>query len=231
MDTRDPIVLLPPTAGPHPGVVLGAEAYGVNEFILGVGERLASRGYAVLIPDYYDGDGPTDREAYDDFNEVVECIGRLDFTRATRALVRGFDQLRCAPGVDPDRVALWGYCTGGTLAWLTACQRDVAAAVLFFPSQPTFATLGPDTPVHPVDLLWMLDSPTLIIYGDDDQVMPPEALADLRARIDRWSVPAEVRTYADAGHAFTVPWGPLRRADAAEAATRDAEEFLDRTLR
>jgi carboxymethylenebutenolidase len=231
MNDPDPILLLPAIGGPHPGVVLGAEAYGVNEFIVEVGERLVARGYAVLVPDYYDGDGPTDREAYDDFTEVIECIGRLDFTRATRALVRGVDQLRRTPDVDPGRIAVWGYCTGGTLAWLTACQRDVAAAVLFFPSQPTFAELTPNTPVHPVDLLWMLDAPTLIIYGDEDEVMPPEALADLRARIDRWSVPAEVRTYPGAGHAFTVPRGPLQRADAAAAATRDAEEFLDRALR
>lgn len=230
MAATEPILLLPDTDGPHPGVVLGAEAYGVNEFIVEVGERLVSRGYAVLIPDYYDGGGPTNREAYDDFTEVVECIAQLDFTRATRRLVDGVDQLRTTPGVDPTRIAVWGYCTGGTLAWLAACQRDVAAAVLFFPSQPTFAELGPNTPVHPVDLLWMLDSPTLVIYGDDDLVMSPDALADLRARIDRWSVPAEVRIYPGAGHAFTVPWGPLRHDEAAASANRDADEFLDRVL-
>jgi carboxymethylenebutenolidase len=230
MAAANPTLLLPEGDGPHPGVVLGAEAYGVNEFILEVGERLVSRGCAVLVPDYYDGGGPTDREAYDDFTEVVECIGQLDFTRATGVLVEGVDQLRTTPGVDPDRIALWGYCTGSTLAWLAACRRAVAATVLFFPSQPTFAELGPSTPVHPIDLLWMLDSPTLIMYGDEDEVMPPDALADLRGRIERWSVPAEVRTYSGAGHAFTVPWGPLRHAEAAAAATRDAEEFLDRAL-
>jgi carboxymethylenebutenolidase len=231
MDAHQPLLVLPDTPGPHPGVVLGAEAYGVNEFIRELAQHLATRGYAALVPDYYEGAGPTNREAYDDFTEVVEHIGRLDFIRATRTLVRGVDRLRKTPGVDATRIVVWGYCTGGTLAWLTACQRDVAAAVLFFPSQPTFAELGPSTPVHPMDLLWMLDSPTLIIYGDEDPVMPPALLADLRRRIERWRVPAEVRTYAGAGHAFTVPFGPLRNADAAEAATRDADEFLDRVLR
>jgi carboxymethylenebutenolidase len=231
MAATDPIVLLPDGDGPHPGVVLGAEAYGVNDFIVEVGERLVSLGYAVLVPDYYDGGGPTNREAYDDFTEVVGCIAQLDFTRATQTLVHGVDRLRDMPRVDPNRIAVWGYCTGGTLAWLTACRRDVAGAVLFFPSQPTFAELGRNTPVHPVDLLWMLDSPTLILYGDADEVMPADALDDLRARADRWSVPVEVRTYPGAGHAFTVPWGPFRHAEAAAAATADAEEFLGRTLR
>jgi carboxymethylenebutenolidase len=230
MSAPDPLLLLPDGTGPHPGVVLGAEAYGVNEFIVSIGEWLVSKGCAVLVPDYYEGGGPSDREAYDDFTEVVEHIAVLDFTKATRVLVRGIDQLRTTPGVDPTRIAVWGYCTGATLAWLAACQRDVAASVLFFPSQPTFAELGPRTPVHPVDLLWMLDSPTLLIYGDDDELMPPDMLADLRARLERWDVPAEVRTYPGAGHAFTVPSGPLRNGDAAEAATRDADAFLTRVL-
>jgi carboxymethylenebutenolidase len=230
MGADDPTLLLPDGDGPHPGVVLGAEAYGVNEFIVEVGEQLAAAGYAVLIPDYYRGDGPTHREAYDDFDEVVERIGRLDFTDATRVLVDGIDQLRHTPGVDASRVAVWGYCTGATIAWLAACQRDVAAAVLFFPSQPRFEALGPNTPVHAIDVLWMLSSPTLMIYGDQDEIMPPELQAEVESRIERWSVPAELRTYPGAGHAFSVPWGPLRHEASAVAAWADARAFLDATL-
>jgi carboxymethylenebutenolidase len=232
MTDRDPILLVPPGDGPHPGVVLGAEAYGVNEFILEVAERLVAAGYAVLVPDYYRGTGPTDPENYDDFTEVIESIGHLDFTDAARVLADGIDRLRRTPGVDPARVAVWGYCTGGTLAWLAACQRgDLAAAVLFFPSQPQFAELGPATPVHPVDLLWMLTCPTLFIYGDEDQVMPSDLLADVRERIARWSVPAEVRIYQGAGHAFTVPRGPMRHEPSATAAWADATQFLDAQVR
>ena len=124
-------------------------------------------------------------------------------------------------------MAVWGYCTGGTLAWLAACLRgDLAAAVLFFPSQPVFDELGPTTPVHPVDLLWQLTCPTLFIYGEDDFVMPPELLADLRARIDRWDADAEVRRYPGATHAFTAPWGEMRNEDADRASWDDATAFL-----
>jgi carboxymethylenebutenolidase len=210
-------------------VVIGAEAYGPNEFSLGVQRRLADLGYASVVPDYYYGEGPRNTEAYDDYEEVVEHISRLDFTRGARELARTVDRLRAEPDVDASRIALWGYCTGGTLAWLAACQRgDVAAAVLFFPSQPMFEELGPRTPVHPVDLLWQLTCPTLFIYGDDDLVMPPELLADLRARNEQWDVGAEVRIYAGAGHAFSAPWGPLRHDEADRRAWSDAQDFLVR---
>src|ERR1039457_5717 len=72
-------ILMPEGGGPHPAVVLGAEAYGVNSFIRGVQEKLVGLGYAVALPDYYHGNGPAEPENYDDFTEVKEHIGRLDF--------------------------------------------------------------------------------------------------------------------------------------------------------
>ena len=77
-----------------------------------------------------------------------------------------------------------------------------------------------------MDLIWQLNCPTLFIYGDQDMVMPPELLEDLRARIDRWGVDAEVRRYPGAGHAFSAPWGPMRHAGADQAAWQDAVTFL-----
>lgn len=165
---------MPERGGPHPAVVLGAEAYGVNSFIRGVQEKLVRLGYAVAVPDYYHGNGPAAPDDYGDFTEVKEHIGRLDFTRGARDLAAAVDALRVMPGIDPRRVAVWGYCTGGTLAWLAACLRgDLAAAVLYFPSQPAFAELSPARPVHPVDLLWQLTCPALFLYGDQDGLMSP----------------------------------------------------------
>jgi carboxymethylenebutenolidase len=222
-----PEVAVPAGPGPHPAVALGAEAFGINDFIRGVQDRLLALGYATAVPDYYHGQGPSNPEAYDDFTEVVEHIERLDFTRGARDLAEAVDTLRDRSDVDPGRVCVWGYCTGATLAWLAACNRgDIAAAVLFFPSQPVFSELGPSTPVNPIDLIWQLTCPTLFIYGDQDMVMPPELLQDLEGRINRWGVDAEVRRYAGAGHAFSAPWGPLRHAEADQAAWQDAVSFL-----
>jgi carboxymethylenebutenolidase len=222
-----PIIRMPPAEGPHPGVVLGAEAYGINPFIRGVQENLTQLGYATALPDYYHGAGPKNVEAYDDFSEVIEYMSALDFTCGARDLAEAVDTLRASPQVDPRRVCVWGYCTGGTLAWLAGCLRgDLAAAILFFPSQPVFGELSPRTPVHPIDLLWQLTCPTMFLYGDADPVMPPELLDDVRRRIESWQVDAEIRLYPGAGHAFSAPSGPLRDEDASRAAWDDAIQFL-----
>ena len=220
-------VLVPAGSGPHPAVVLGAEAYGVNNFIHGIQERLAGLGYAVAVPDYYRGNGPAEPDNYDDFTEVKEHIGRLDFTRGARDLAATVDAVRAMPGIDPRRIAVWGYCTGGTLAWLAACLRgDLAAAVLYFPSQPVFAELSPARPVHPIDLLWQLTCPALFLYGDQDKLMTSDVLAGMHARIDSWQVDAQIKLYQGAGHSFTCPRGPMRNEQADQAAWQDAISFL-----
>jgi carboxymethylenebutenolidase len=139
---------------------------------------------------------------------VVEHIGRLDFARATRDLVDGIDAVRADPRVDASQTIVWGYCTGATLAWLAACQRgDIAAAVLYFPSQPQFHDHGPNSPVDPVDLLWQLTAPTLLLYGDQDFVMTSQLLNDVRQRVQRWNVDLDIKIYEGAGHSFTNPRG------------------------
>ena len=225
-------VLMPAGTGPYPAVVLGAEAYGVNSFIRGVQEKLVGLGYAVAMPDYYHGNGPIGTENYDDFTEVIGHIDRLDFTRGARDLAGTVDALRAMPTIDPQRIAVWGYCTGATLAWLAACLRgDLAAAVLYFPSQPVFAELSPARPVHPIDLLWQMTCPALFMYGDQDKLMPADVLAGMCPRDRLLEVNADVEDRPEAGHSFTCPRGPMRNEKADRAAWDDAIAFLSKHMR
>ncbi len=212
---------------PCPAVVLAAEAFGINTFTRRVAATLAHHGYATLVPDYYRGEGPKDPEGYRDFTEVLEFIGELDFRRATHDVIAAIDYLRELPSVRHDRIAVWGYCTGATLAMLAAALRpDLAAAVLFFPSQPTFDALDAKRPVHPVDLLWNVGCPLLFLYGDQDPVMSPDQLSDLGNRLDEWGIDHTITIYPGAGHAFSAPVAPLRHDAADRASWADARRFL-----
>lgn len=229
--TAPALLFRPDTDEARPAIVIGAEAYGLNDFTRRVAATLAHLGYVVIVPDYYRGHGLSDPENYADFTEVMQFIGELDFGRATHDLMAAQDYLRGLPFVDANRLVVWGYCTGATLALLTACLRgDLAAAVLFFPSQPSFEELTPKRPVQPIDLLWNLTCPVLFIYGDQDLVMPPERLADLRRRLEQWSVDHTINIYPGAGHAFSAP-APSMRNDAADRASwADALAFLEARL-
>ena len=116
-------LVMPAGRGPHPALVLGAEAYGPNPFhpwrASAPGRPRVRVGRTGLLPRPRSDEPPE----YDQFDEVIEHIARLDFTRAARQLARAVDALRASPEIDPRaRLAVWGYCTGRTLAWLAACS-------------------------------------------------------------------------------------------------------------
>lgn len=207
IDDVDTWMYYPATAaGRLPALVIGAEATGVNAFIHDTARELAAAGFVTIVPDYYHGAGPDDPEDYSDTAEIMRHVNAIDFPSATDDLMRSFQYLTEHPMVDPKRIGVWGYCTGATLAWLTASLRhDAALAVLFYPSQPVFSETSLDRPVSPIDLLWTLRCPLYIIYGTLDPVMPPGLRSELENRLQRWGIEYELKLFEDCGHSFGAP--------------------------
>jgi carboxymethylenebutenolidase len=123
-------------------------------------------------------------------------------------------------------VGVWGYCTGGTLAWLTASlRRDLAVAILFYPSQPVFESLSATRPAHSIDLVWNIGCPVYFVYGDRDAVMPPERLAELRGRLELWGIDHTIRIFPGCGHSFGAPIPGRHNPGAYQQAWHEAVAF------
>jgi carboxymethylenebutenolidase len=226
-------VLCRPAGGAaRAGVVVATEAQGVNNFIKGIGVELAEHGYVALIPDYYHGRGPADPEILIDLahmGPLQEAIASLDFRRGTEDMLVGVDYLKNQEQIPS--VAVWGYCTGGTLSWLaSALGRTVDASVLFYPSQPTFHELSAIQPQHPIDLIWQIRCPTMLIVGDADQVWPQELVAEVTGRFATWSIPLQTEVYPGAGHTFAGHFEDWHRPEAAADAMGRALAFLAERL-
>jgi carboxymethylenebutenolidase len=210
------------------GVVIATEAQGVNNFIKGVGVALAQQGYLAIIPDYYHGTGPEDPEALCDvahMGPLLEAINSLDFRRGAEDMLAADAYLREHEHISS--VAVWGYCTGGTLSWLAAALgRDIDAAVLFYPSQPTFHELSPAQPQHPIDMIWQIRCPVLLLVGDEDQVWPPDLVDEVTRRFSTWSIPLSTEIYRGAGHTFAGHFEDWHRPDAAADSMQRALAFL-----
>lgn len=228
--TLPTLVFTPDRPGPGPAIVVSPEAFGINQFTRGVASRLCDAGYVVVVPDYYHGAGLADPENYTDFSEVFEFMEALDFAQGTHDVMAAIDHARAMPEVDAERVGVWGYCTGSTLAMMaTSLDRRLAAAVWFFPSQPTFPELTPKRPVHALDLIWNISCPVLLIVGDQDELLVP-VVPEFRKRFEQWGVAHDIRIYPGAGHAFSAPVPPLRNDAADRASWSDAMAFVRRHL-
>jgi carboxymethylenebutenolidase len=227
------VELWEPTGQPaKAGVVLGAEAMGVNGFIRSVAARLAGLGYVVMVPDYLRGDWPDDPDDYEQLTKVRSAISRLDFRRGAGDILDAVDAMRARPDVASARVAVWGYCTGGTLTMLAAClDRLLAAAVLFYPSQLMFQKLSERRPLHPVQLLWAMRCPAVFFYGAADRTVPPAHRARLAELADQTDGRTRLVVYPDADHVFAGPMPGRYRADLEAQSWSMATDLLARSLR
>jgi carboxymethylenebutenolidase len=73
-------------------------------------------------------------------------------------------------------------------------------------------------------------APMLVIYGDQDEVAPPEMITAIRQRLEQWHVAHQINIYPGAGHAFSAPVPPMRNHDADVKSWADALDFLSRQL-
>ena len=220
----DAFVTRPDDDGLHPGVVLYMDAFGIRAALKGHAERLASRGYVVMVPNvfYRDGRSP-----------VVENIEQL-----VRAEDRGslFDVLgpkirALTPAVANDDSAAWiaylrgrgdvgegaigtvGYCMGGRLSMRMAGEfpRDVRAAASFHGGN--LATEDDDSP----HLSAVRASAELYIgHADNDRSMDPEQMGRLTRALADAHVRHTAELYVGARHGWTQADTPAYDEPSAE---------------
>jgi carboxymethylenebutenolidase len=103
-------------------------------------------------------------------------------------------------GLPSRRVAVAGFCMGGTVTFLAAARRRLGAASTFYgggiaesrwPDVPSMLHLAPD-----------LQTPWLGLFGDEDRGIPVVDVERLRDAVAGAAVPTEIVRYPGAGHGF-----------------------------
>ena len=117
-----------------------------------------------------------------------------------------------APG---GKVAVIGFCWGGTLAWLGAAELPIAGAVGYYGSQ-----IGQHLERRP-------RCPAQLHFGGNDQSTPPAMIEGLR----KAHAAVEVYVYAGAGHAFNRRGFPPYNEGAAATARIRTLAFLETVMR
>ena len=119
---------LPDGAGPHPGIVVVHEAFGLNDNIRGICRRLAAEGYAALGVDLFEG------------RNRAACMARMFLGAMTAnlgyygvpALKAALGRLAGHPGVDAARIGAVGFCLGGSIILTWACTDSRLTAIAPF---------------------------------------------------------------------------------------------------
>ena len=212
---------LPSGQSPGPGIVVCMHAPGVDAFIQGIADRLASAGFAAIAPDLYHRqtepeENPLARMAKLRDDEIVPDLD------AATVYLRGHDR------VSPERTGVIGFCMGGRLAYLhAATDASLGASVVFYGGN-ILVPWGDGPP--PFERSESINCPVLGLFGADDGNPSPEDVAKIDAELTRLGVVHEFKSYPGAGHAFLNDARPSYRAEAATDAWERCVDWLHKYL-
>jgi carboxymethylenebutenolidase len=161
----DAYLARPAGEGPHPGLLVLQEIFGVNAHIRDIAERFARAGYAALAPDIFHRFAPRYEGTYDDIPKSIALTSHLTPDGIVRDLTAAHAHLAGSPVVAGKKVGAIGYCMGGRLAFVANVVTPLAAAVCYY---------GGGTHEH-VDMVGNLSGPTLFFWAGKDSYIPVES--------------------------------------------------------
>lgn len=224
----------PTTSGPHPGVIVIMEAFGLNDHIKDVADRFAREGYIALAPDMYTREGTPDISNPDTMlQNVMRIMFSVPDSQAMGDLDAGAQYIKSQADSN-GKVGAIGFCSGGRYTLMFGCtSKNLDAAV---DSAGGFITQdGPneqeDTrPVPPIDMIADLNCPLLGLFGEEDPNPSPEHAERLQAELDKHGKTYEMRMYPDAGHAFFADYRDSYRPVPAQDMWHRVLTFYDKHL-
>src|SRR5438309_6019875 len=167
---------------PRGALVVIQEIFGVNSHIRKVTDGFAADGYTAIAPCLFDrvrrgielGYTAADMQEGSGYTKQLKPEDTLRDLAAALAVVK-----------HSGRAATVGYCWGGTLSYLAACQLPLACAVVYYGKVVSHLDQKPRCPV-------------MYHYGSDDRSIAPADVAAVRAARPE----SAVYTYEGAGHGF-----------------------------
>ena len=228
--SRMPVYLAGPTAKPsgtgqdagrHPAVIVWMEIFGVNSHVRDVAGRLAKEGYVALAPNFFHRTAPNIEVGYDEKGMAagMKELGALRADQMIADAQAAVAFLRERPEVRGDRIGCIGFCIGGHMAYLTAAETDVVAAVSFY-GGGIAAEQGPGGQPSPIQRTHKIRGHILCLFGGKDTMIPSSQVEQIRAALREHSVEHEVIVYPAADHGFFCD----QRATYHEPSAKDAWE-------
>ena len=179
--------------GKRPAVVIMPDAFGIGPFVRERAERLAKMGYVGFGADPY-GDGFMAK----DLQEGIKCaMALLEDPNVVRGRVRAaLATAASLPQVDPNRLAVMGYCMGGTCSLEIARSGAAVRGVVSF-----HGGLAAKAPAA----LGQVKAKVLVCNVADDPFVPPAQVAAFIDEMNKAGVDWQFINYGGTVHSFTNP--------------------------
>lgn len=177
------VYIAKPAGKPRGAVVIVQEIFGLTPWIVRTADSYAADGYLAVAPALFDrirrnlvlGYSPEEMQQAMGYRKQVETAKSVLDIAASAAMAR-----------HTGKVAVIGFCWGGTLTWAAASEVSLGAAVCYYGGRIPELLL-PKVPA----------CPTMLHFGEHDQGIPLSQVDTLRG-----AYPQGLYHLYPAGHAF-----------------------------
>ncbi len=209
----------PADTTPRPAVLVFMEIFGVNSHIQDVTERIAKEGYVALAPDFFHRTGPGVEYGYDEtgMEEGIKLLNQLNADEMAADALAAVSFLKRKNFVIGNKIGAMGFCVGGHMTYLAACETDVVAAASFYGGGIAGAQGFGGQP-STVGRTGQIEGRMLCLFGGKDAHIPMTDVDTIRAALESNAIRHEVVVYPDADHGFFCN----QRGSYHEAAATDA---------
>lgn len=186
-------VTFPRNNFPAPGVLISHAWAGRDDFACEKANKLAELGYVGFALDMY-GDAKTGSN--NEENTALMTPFMADRSLLRKRMTAALNALQDIETVDPNRLAVMGFCFGGLCALdLARSGADILGAVSFHGLLQAPEGLANET----------IKAKVLAFHGYDDPLAPPEQLNAFEREMTGSGVDWQVHAYGGVKHAFTNP--------------------------
>jgi len=200
--------------GKRPAILIAHDWSGLHDPSRARSARLAEMGYVGFAIDAY-GKGRRGTPGADNSALIGPLLG--DRAKLRRRLVAALAACRGHEAVDPERIAIIGYCFGGLCALdLARANGEGLRGAVSFHGLYSAPGLGPQPPIR---------TKILVCHGWDDPHTPPADTIALANELTAAKADWQLHAYGHTLHAFTTVGANMPAAGAKYDQTADRRSF------
>jgi len=222
-------VARPDAAGRWPAVLLFMEIFGINEHIRSVCDRVAAEGYVVMAPDLFFRTAPGIELGYDEagLGRGIELMSATTATQVIGDVNAALSDLKARPDVGGRGVGAMGFCFGGHVAYLSACELPIGATASFYGGGIAVGAPGNEQPPT-VERTAKIKGRVLCLFGENDGYISLDEVEKIQAALQDAGIRHETKVYPGVGHGFFCDARPdFDKASADDAWNKLMQLFKD----